>query len=101
MRATDSAQASWKAIPHLPLGKVPEELAEKDALLYRRIVAKRALLAAYEEDDVPAQLITDLLADLRHLCDGLGFDFGELDRAAFRHYAVERVEAMEGRGRRA
>ena len=97
MSTKDSAriEALWEKLAHLPLGQVPDDLPEKEPLLYRRIVAKRAILAGYEAGEPPAQLISDLLADLRHLCDGLGLDFGELDRLAFRHYATERVQAME------
>lgn len=97
MSTQDAAriEARWEKIPHLPLGQVPDELPEKEPLQYRRIVAKRAILAAYEGGEAPPQLIADLLADLRHLCDGLELDFGELDRRAFRHYATERVRAME------
>jgi hypothetical protein len=100
MSAQDVAhiEAQWEKLPHLPLGHVPDDLPEREPLHYRRIVAKRAILAGYEAGEPPPQLIADLLADLRHLCDGLGLDFGELDRQAFRHYATERVQEME-RGR--
>lgn len=97
MNTPDRIEARWSQIPHLPLGTVPEALPEKEPLAYRRIVAKRALLAAYEGGERAPQLIADLLADLRHLCDGLGLDFGEMDRAAFRHYASERVAGRERR----
>ena len=100
MSTKDSAriEALWKKVPHLPLGRVPDDLPEREPLQYRRIIAKRAILAGYEEGGPPPQLIADLLGDLRHLCDALGLDFGELDRRAFQHYATERVQAME-RGR--
>lgn len=34
--------------------------------------------------------VTDILADLRHLCDKRGYDFGALDRSAYQHYAAEK-----------
>ena len=83
----------WGKIPHHPLGEVPDDLPDENPILYRRIIAKRAIIAAYE-DEIPQQCITDLLADLRHLCDALGLDFGTIDRAAYRAYARERVAAM-------
>ncbi len=92
----DSASVDklWSKIPHYPLGDVSDELPDKNPLLYRRIVAKRAIIAAYEESENPAQCINDLLADLRHLCDALRLDFADCDRAAYRNYARERVIAM-------
>ena len=92
---SDRTLALWEKIPQLLLGNVPDDLPEKEPLFYRRIVAKRAILAGYEAGEPPPHLIVDLLADLRHLCDGLGLDFGDLDRLAYQHYAVERVQAME------
>ena len=80
----------WNEIPHCALGEVPGALSEKNPLLCRQIVAKRAVLAAYGEAEPPRQGIADLFANLRHLCDGLGFDFAELDRSGYRHYLGER-----------
>ena len=58
--------------------------------------AKRAakVLGGYSggADDLESD-IADLLADLRHLCDGLGLDFAELDKCGYRHYSAERVRA--------
>ena len=33
--------------------------------------------------------VTDMLTDLRHLCDAEGWDFAELDRQAYAHYTAE------------
>jgi hypothetical protein len=33
--------------------------------------------------------VIDILADLRHLCDKRGWDFGDLDRIAYGHYCTE------------
>jgi hypothetical protein len=88
---TKSGQTNgWTAIPHLELGRVPERLPDENPALYRRIIAKRAILAAYEESESPEQCITDLLADLRHLCDGLDLELGKLDGEAYRDYAREK-----------
>lgn len=94
MNATTSLPGAerWAAIPHYELGQIQDALRDEDPALYRRIIAKRALLAAYEESDPPVQGITDLLADLRHLCDGLGFDFAALDRAAYQNYSREKAD---------
>ena len=89
-----SLDERWNHIPHYPLGEVPDELPDENPVLYRRIIAKRAIIAAYE-DDTPAECIADLLADLRHLCDALALDFAERDREAYRRYARERVAAMQ------
>lgn len=37
----------------------------------------------------PETVIQDVLADLRHLCDALGLDFGLVDSRAYSHYAAE------------
>src|SRR4051794_20270510 len=33
--------------------------------------------------------VSDILADLRHICDEKGFDFAELDRVGYAHYRAE------------
>lgn len=93
--ATTALEARWNAIPHHPLGTVPDDLPDENPVLYRRIIAKRAIVAAYEESELPEACIVDLLADLRHLCDALGLDFAQLDRAGFLGYATERVAEIE------
>lgn len=35
--------------------------------------------------------VTDLLANLRHLCDARGWDFAALDKTAHTHYLAELV----------
>lgn len=80
----------WTSIPDHPLGEAPDSLIDRDPILDRRIVAKRAILAAYEDSDGPQQSIADLLNDLRHLCDALSLDFAQLDRAAYQRYAAEK-----------
>lgn len=88
--ATPVAPAKWDDIPHIPLGSAPDSLPEEQPLLYRQIVAKRALIAGYEETEETAQTISDALTDLHHLCDALGLDFATLDQSAYRSYIEER-----------
>ena len=40
--------------------------------------------------------VIDLLADLRHFCDGRGLDFGRLDPVAYQHYSEETREERLG-----
>lgn len=90
---SDAIEARWNEILLHPLGTIPDDLPAENPLLYRRVIAKRAIVATYEESDLPEACIVDLLADLRHLCDALGLDFAQLDRAAFLGYATERARA--------
>jgi hypothetical protein len=86
----------WNAIRWWPLGAAPDKLP--DGNRYRTMVAKRALMSAYEEADIePDTCIADLLADLRHLCDRLTLDYAKLDRRAYRNYAEERIWPKEVR----
>ncbi len=89
-RDTAGMTMNYDEIPHMPLGTVPEDLPDENPGLYRLIIAKRAIIAGYEagEED-PEASIGDLLADLRHLCDALGLDFGCLDDRAYGHYVAE------------
>jgi hypothetical protein len=56
-----------------------EERAEK---------AYRAVLN-YESDSSVEECISDLLGDLRHLCDESGYDFAERDGVGYRNYVGE------------
>jgi hypothetical protein len=74
----------------------PKDAADLDLMSCRgraSVLAKAALTAAYPVDieaNGVETAITDLLADVRHLCDLLNFtDFAELDRAAYLHYSAE------------
>lgn len=62
-----------------------------------RIQADRigeALAYCYADDSqVTAHLVTNALADLRHLCDASGLDFAALDRNGYQTYIAERAEA--------
>lgn len=50
-------------------------------------ILKRLFDEYAEEENV-----VDMLTDLRHLCDAKGWEFGELDRIAYRHYIPENQE---------
>ncbi|UUG69778.1 MazG-like nucleotide pyrophosphohydrolase [Mycobacterium phage OmniCritical] len=54
--------------------------------------AAEALVAYVRRVGDPGELetaVTDLLGDLRHLCDALGFDFGDVAEVSFCHYDAE------------
>lgn len=68
----------WENIPHLPIGKAPEELLDCPAphLPMVLVKAKRALLALSEDAETdPRNGIIDAVSDLAHLARHLGFDF--------------------------
>ena len=46
----------------------------------------------------PPENVTDMLTDLRHLCDAKGWDFADLDRQAYDHYSVEKRAGTVGKG---
>jgi hypothetical protein len=85
-----SGSNAWTAIPHYSLGDTPEALPDNNPLMYRRIIAKRAIIAACEELSDPQESVTDLLADLRHLCDALQLDYAKCDGAAPDRYVEEK-----------
>ena len=63
-----------------------------------RRAAKRALALVSKVnrgDDIETN-ITDLLANIRHLCDLLELDYAELDYGAYHHYTAEVVQARTG-----
>jgi len=77
-------------IPDYKLGETPENLPDENPILYRLINAKRALRAGYEDVEDTGACITDMLADLRHLCDACGIEFYTYDRVAYNHYTAEK-----------
>ncbi len=102
LSAVMRAIAAWETIPSMSLGDVPEKLMDKHPVTYRQIIAKRAMVAGYEDPESdPAQAVQDALADLRHLCDALGLDFAKLDRAAYAAYIRERNIRSTRRSKRA
>lgn len=88
----------WEEIPVTKLGDLNDPLFESlPASKLRPIIAKRALLASYEDADCDAEsAIKDCLSDLRHLCDRLGVNFGELDSSAYDNYLNELPFSSEG-----
>ena len=81
-------------IPDYPLGMVPDELRDNEPILYRCIIAKRALVAGYEDAEDESS-VTDLLADVRHYCDALGLDYAVMDQRAHSHYLAEIEDQLE------
>lgn len=56
--------------------------------------AYRAVLN-YESDSSVEECISDLLGDLRHLCDESGYDYAERDGVGYRNYLAELGEERE------
>lgn len=46
----------------------------------------------YEDDSSIEECISDLLGDLRHLCDQSGYDYAERDGVGYRNYLAELEE---------
>lgn len=60
--------------------------------------AKRAMDELKAE---PKEVLKYLLADLRHWCDHLGFDFAKIDREAYQAYLEDKWEARQARREKA
>jgi len=91
MKTTKLPRTSWSRIPHHPLGSSQMD-AMKPGTLHSAALAKRALAASYEEatgTKAHPEIITDLLTDLRHLCDRLGWSYADADDSAHGHYLAE------------
>jgi hypothetical protein len=85
------------------LNNEPIEEPKEDAELdnnYRAELVARLAIAPYARykglDDAegsvePADVMHELLADLRHLCDREGVDFAVCDRKAYASYREERA----------
>jgi hypothetical protein len=84
--AGNEEQARFEEIPDYALGDTPDDIFNR---LYRCIIIKRGLKAAYEEQVIP-DVIVDVLADLRHLADHCKVDFGECDYKAYEYYKKEK-----------
>ena len=54
--------------------------------------AKSLTTLLHKTSDPPGaqENVTDMLTDLRHLCDVKGWDFADLDRHAYQHYVTEK-----------
>lgn len=57
--------------------------------------AARVLQAIYPayDDDTAETAVRDVLTDLRHLCDLMGWSFATLDQEAHRGYRIELADA--------
>lgn len=89
--------SAWADIPHYELGKAPEEFIEQQPRMYRCCCAKRAMIASYDLEATSPRgdvedAVTDLLSDLRHLCQQLGIDYAEHDRRAQQHFSEEQQQ---------
>lgn len=61
---------------------MPRTNAERAEKAYRAVLN-------YEADSSTEECISDLLGDLRHLCDESGYDFAERDGVGYRNYTGE------------
>jgi hypothetical protein len=62
--------------------------------LERKTRRLRNALREIYGDESPETLITDALADMRHLCDADDISFSEVDRIAQDHYLTEKNTQM-------
>lgn len=63
----------------------------------RAALALRVLRASpWSFDDDAESAITDLLADIQHLCEQRGLDYHDLARRADNHYSYESAGLEEG-----
>lgn len=86
-------ERKWNNIPVYGIGEMPEP--EPPRHKHGQTVAKRALLATYEVD-CPEDAISDMLTDLRHLCDAMGLSFADLDNQAHANYLAEQEGVCRG-----
>jgi len=59
----------------------------------RAKTAEKAIRTAYHNHPtrIVQEDVTDILADIRHLCDARKWAFHDLDRTAYGHYSEERT----------
>ena len=62
--------------------------------LERKTKKLRNALRDLYGDESPETLITDALADMRHLCDAYGVSYSAADRIAQSHYLDEKNPQM-------
>jgi hypothetical protein len=62
--------------------------------LERKTRRLRNALREIYGDESPETLITDALADMRHLCDADDVSYSEVDRIAQDHYLTEKNTQM-------
>lgn len=83
---TSIQQRLFDSIPRYALGETPENMENVE---YRLVIIRRALEAGYEDTEIP-EVIIDILADIRHLCDRLKIDFASVDKKAYEYYLEEK-----------
>ena len=62
--------------------------------LERKTKRLRSALREIYGDEPPETLVTDALADMRHLCDADGVSYSAADRMAQSHYLDEKNPQM-------
>lgn len=85
-----------------PVAKISKAIAEaQDANTARADRARLALMEYADTMGVTVDsegigcMISDLLSDIRHLCDDNNLEFGGLDDRAYNNYCEELFEARE------
>ena len=73
-------------LPGMPVIR-PSKLCRR--MMQARIDRASSALGFYD-DPGTLEAVTDLLADLRHYCDALGFDMADCDRMAREHYLADK-----------
>jgi hypothetical protein len=56
-----------------------------------RAVRVERLITGYAGEAIDPANITDVLTDLRHLCDRRDYDFHDMVHSSYLHYAEERA----------
>jgi hypothetical protein len=81
--------ANWMMVPNTKLGF---DLNELPTVFSRLILLKRAMVEGYGTGDEESHraVLTDMLADIRHMCDLLDLDFVKLDKTAYSVYINEK-----------
>lgn len=102
--ALPPAPSSYEALAKFDAAKAPPGFALPDPEMPEFSNARRAThaargLAAYaatkdQADEDPETTVQDFLTDLRHFCDGHGYDFGWLVDRGYGNYVHERTNAL-------
>jgi len=84
----------WDEVSELASGEITAEMWDSDPNRCSAIIAMRAIKAAFEEPDEESS-VSDLICNLKHLCDATGIDFFEEYDRARNNYSFE-VHSEEG-----
>ncbi len=96
MAAQKEAAAERRAKVRPMLKRIAREPVTDNRSRAKR--AEETVLSHADEDYSIDYAITDLLVDLRHLCDFKGLSFVDHDRTAHDHYTEEVVEERHAGG---